>query len=140
MPRLKPRTAAIALSAILTAGGALLATTAAQAATDPSPAGYLLPGAAQLTTTACSDVTAEFYSAKIHGWVFTCGTGDFNPAPYDPYNTVHPITPNKIWFHQFPDGTGWAKCYDLSQGNYLNVAPPYKNPLDLLISLNTAAC
>jgi len=140
MTRLKPRIAAITLSAILTAGGALLATTAAQAATDPVPAGYLLPGAGQLTTTACSDVTAWFYSAKIRGWVYTCGTGDFDPTPYDPYNTVHPITANRIWFHGNPDGTGWSKCYDLSQGSYLNVAPPQKYPHDLLISDSTAAC
>lgn len=45
---------------------------------------------------------------------------------------------NRVWFHEYADGSGWSYCISPHAGVY--IPGQYQWPKDVFISGNTAAC
>lgn len=71
--------------------------------------------------------------------VYYCGTGVHESGGIDPVSQVLPITANRIWFHQNPDGSGWARCFE-GKDELFSVPSAYRNPGNIQVVSNTASC
>jgi hypothetical protein len=155
MTRLKLRTAAVGLFAILAAAGTLLATTPAQAATTPQAARPLQAVTAQTSSAAATcDPKLDFEYGNLNTgaltWTNTCGinTWAFDNADDYMWAIRMPTTPyHRVWFHQYLTGNGglsacfYSEGQDLYMENYVDTYGTWiYYPADFQVSANTSPC
>ena len=86
---------------------------------------------------------AHSFWAELEGGqatAYVCGVSTKNLSGPDIYTglTISDHA-NRIWLHQYPDGRGWAHCFegrDTSRG----ISGVDRNPGNIQISSNTAPC
>lgn len=54
------------------------------------------------------------------------------------FTGMRSYVPNRIWFHQYPNGTGWADCYEGIRSWTISGRDQY--PGNVFVSGNTAGC
>ena len=136
------RTAAIATTALALALGAFAATPAQAHSAAP-----LVPAAANAALSPHGTVSSAPHilcdTIVSRGTTIAlCSTGTYYDGghpyrwPITHLNTT--LTANRVWFHQNPNGSGWATCF--SGGGSYNITGREQHPGNILISLNTAHC
>jgi hypothetical protein len=150
LTRLKLRTAAVGLFAILTPGATLLATSGAQAAT---MSGATAPAQAATTQTVSAAATCDpklDFEDLAGDWSNICGDvtfafgGDTGPGlaairmPTTPYH--------RVWLHQDTTGGGLTACFysedtDVYMANYTSKYGTWiEHPGNIQVSANTSPC
>jgi len=135
----------LAISALAVAlGFGALAAAPAQAQSTTSLTAAVGHTAAAASSTVTSNATPAIVCDYIDSRgvaIPLCSTGNFydGGAPYRwPVTYVWNYAAERVWFHQYEDGSGWAKCFS---GGYIGSVPAaYQDPGNIFISDNTAAC
>lgn len=135
VPRLNVRLAGIVASvALLVAGlAAVGATTASADQTAVSPAVNCPVG---------SGTWVGLHNANAVDCISGVGTLTRNQIIIsEPFTSMTIHVHNRVWFHQNPDGSGWADCFSTSNPpRSFTLSGRDRTPGNLQISSNTAPC
>jgi hypothetical protein len=90
---------------------------------------------------ACSTSGGNFL-AFIKGTQFDltfCGPHTVTTAGSGPYTLIEDNAPNRIWFHQNANNSGWADCFRVQFAS-IPLSGRDRNPGNIQVSANTAPC
>jgi hypothetical protein len=103
-----------------------------------APAAAAAPSAAPQ---ACSSSGGNFL-AYIQGTQYDltfCGPHTVTTAGTGPYVLIEDNAPNRIWFHQNANNSGWADCFRVQFAS-ISLSGRDRNPGNIQVSANTAPC
>jgi hypothetical protein len=90
---------------------------------------------------ACSSSGGNFL-AYIQGTQYDltfCGPHTVTTAGTGPYVLIEDNAPNRIWFHQNANNSGWADCFRVQFAS-ISLSGRDRNPGNIQVSANTAPC
>lgn len=115
-----------------------IAITAASAATLVVSLSGTGIAAASTTPASCGPSNAIVHLGGS-GNLYICAIITVNTTGLGPFNLIEKTTHNRVWLHQFANGTGWADCFWAD-----NVDTPLRGrdqtPGNVQVSSNTASC
>ena len=90
---------------------------------------------------ATSDILCDYIVSRGNT-IPLCFTGTYldGGRPYRwPVTRLGAGFPNRVWFHQNEDGSGWSKCYS-GGGHVYSIDSAFQHPGNIFVSDNTAPC